>query len=140
MTAAANLHATALRIRTVPKRTLIDVAKAAKKMAADEGTRAGGPLKGKKKRGMRLGARDTIRATATGATLRVQGVNPSGWVWVTEGTRAHTIRRRKRGPLRKLTVQHPGTRGRGAWRRVDAEVSKIVPLALAATLHDAVNG
>lgn len=138
MSAAANLHATAVAIRAVPRRTLIDVAKVAKKMAADEGKRVGAPLVGKKRRGMRLAARDTIRDTASGATLRVQGVNPAAWVWVNEGTRAHPIRRRKRGPMRRMTVQHPGTRGRGAWRRVADEVARLVPLALADHVRDAV--
>jgi hypothetical protein len=125
VTAAANLHALAVDIERLPRRALIVVAKAAKAVAATEGAAAGGPLKGNKRRPMRLRAFDDIRDTANGATCRIQGVNPAGWVWVTDGTAPHAIRRRKRGPMRKMTVQHPGTAGRGAWRRVEA---KVVPL------------
>lgn len=138
MAGAADLHATAVAIRALPRRALIDVAKTAKKIAAAEGTRAGGPLVGHKRRGMRLTARDTIRDTADGATLRIQGVNPAGWVWVTEGTRPHPIRRRKRGPKSKLTVHHPGTRGRGGWTRVAADIERVIGAAFADGLADAV--
>ena len=138
MTAAADLHAIAVRIKAVPKRTLIDVAKMAKQTALAEGARAGSPLKGHKRRGMKLRAVDTIRDTGSGASLRVQGVNPAGWVWVNTGTRAHTIRRRKRGPKRKLTVQHPGTRGTGAWRRVADRVAELTATAFADAVHDAI--
>ena len=41
-----------VRIRAVPRSAMIAAAKAAKEIAAEEGTRAGGPLKGKKKRGL----------------------------------------------------------------------------------------
>ena len=138
MSASAGLHATALQVRAVPRRSMIAIAKAAKQIAAQEGTRAGGPLVGKKRRGMKLRAKDDIRDTADGATLRVQGVNPAGWVWVNTGTAPHAIRRRKRGPLRKLTVAHPGTRGRGAWRDVQTRVARLVPVIMSDELGRAV--
>lgn len=128
MSAAANLHAIAVDIDAIPRAGLIQVAKATKAIASAEGAAAGGPLQGKKKRAMRLRAFDDIRDTANGATCRIQGVNPAGWVWVTDGTAAHAIRRRKRGPKRKMTVQHPGTAGRGAWRHVETKaIALIVP-------------
>lgn len=136
MGAAANLRATAIAVQALPRRALIDIAKASKQIAAQQGTAAGSPLKGKsKKRAMKLRAVDTIRDTANGATLRVQGVNPSGWVWVTSGTRPHRIRRRKKGPMRKMTVQHPGTSGRGQWHKVqDRTRTEVVPKVLRAQL------
>ena len=127
MTASANLHGLAVEIRAVPYRSLIAVAKAAKQVAAQEGARLGGPLSGAGKRGLKLRARDDIRETADGATVRIQGVSPAGWVWVTTGTKPHRIRRRKRGPKRKMTVPHPGTRGRGGWTAVRERVTRIVP-------------
>lgn len=127
MTAAGNLHATAIRIRRVPQTGMIAAARAVKAAAIQTGTQMGGPLKGNKRRGLKLRARDTIRLVADGADCRVQGVSPAGWVWVTTGTKPHPIRRRKRGPMRKMTVQHPGTRGRGGWRLVRERAERIVP-------------
>jgi len=138
VSAAANLHAVAVRIERLPRAGLIVVAKAVKKVADNEGSAAGGPLKGKKKRGMRLRAFDDIRDTANGATCRIQGVNPAGWVWVTDGTRPHPIRRRKRGPKKKMIVQHPGTAGRGAWRKVEARVIPLLGDAFDAEVSKAV--
>jgi hypothetical protein len=137
-TASANLHALAVRLERLPMSSMIAAAKAAKKVASTEGTRAGSPLKGHKKRGMTLRATDDIRATGHGATCRVQGVNVAGWVWVNTGTDPHPIRRRKRGPKSKLTVRHPGTAGRGAWRRVQDRAAQVVPEIFRDDVHTAV--
>ena len=86
-TASIDLHRLADEVAAIPFTGMIAAAKAAKQIAAEEGTRAGGPLKGKKKRGLKLRARDDIRpAGADGFTCRIQGVSPAGWVWVTTGT------------------------------------------------------
>lgn len=106
---------------------MIAAAKAGKKLAADEGRAAGSPLKGHKRRGMSLRARDDIRDTPAGATMRIQGVNVAGWVWVNTGTAGHRIRRRKRGPKSRMTVQHPGTPGKGHWRNVQKRAAKVIP-------------
>ena len=108
---------------------MIAAARAVKSVAQDEGRRVAGPdgLKGKKRRGLKLRARDDIRQAGTVTRCRIQGVSPAGWVWATTGTRPHPIRRRKRGPMRVMVVQHPGTRGRGAWRRVVDRAVRIVP-------------
>lgn len=126
-TASRNLHALAVELERLPRSSIIAAAKAGKKLAADEGRAAGSPLKGHKRRGMTLRARDDIRDTPNGATLRLQGVNVAGWVWVNTGTAAHRIRRRKRGPKSRLTVQHPGTRGRGHWRTVQKRAAAVIP-------------
>lgn len=126
-TASRNLHALAVKLDALPRSSMIAAAKATKKIASTEGTRAGSPLKGHKRRGMTLRARDDIRPTANGAVCRIQGVNVAGWVWVNTGTDPHPIRRRKRGPKSRLTVQHPGTTGRGHWRNVQARAAVIVP-------------
>lgn len=138
MTASANLHATAVRIRLVPRRSMIAIAKAAKQTATQEAARVGAPLSGAGRRGLRLRARDDIRDTADGATCRIQGVSPAGWVWVNTGTKPHRIRRRKRGPKRKLTVPHPGTRGKGAWRAVAERIARITPEIVADEMAQAV--
>lgn len=126
-TAGRNLHATALALEALPRSSMIAAAKAAKKIASTEGTRAGSPIKGNKRRGMPLRARDDIRAAGDVVTCRIQGVNVAGWVWRTSGTAAHRIRRRKRGPKSKVTVKHPGSSGIGAWRHVQARCAEVVP-------------
>lgn len=112
---------------------MIAAARAVKKIADDEAARVtggDGRLTGKKKRGIRLRARDEISERGTATFCRVQGISPAGWVWVNTGTQAHRIRRRKRGKnpkLRIMTVPHPGTRGKGAWRKVRARSIDVVP-------------
>lgn len=126
--ASVNLRALSRDVERIPMAGMIAAARAAKKIAIDEGTRVAGAdgLKGKKRRGLKLRARDTIRDTGDGAVCRIQGTVP-GWVWATSGTAPHRIRRRKRGPMRRMTVPHPGTAGRGAWFRVVARVEIVVP-------------
>lgn len=127
-TASVNLRRLADDVAEIPRSGMIAAAKAAKQIVKDEGRRVAGAdgMKGKKRRGLKLLARDDIRDTADGATCRIQGRVP-GWIWATDGTRPHTIRRRKRGPMRKMTVHHPGTAGRGAWFRVVARIEDAVP-------------
>lgn len=139
-TASRNLHATAVQLRTLPRSSMIAAAKAAKKIASTEGTRAGSPLKGHKRRGMTLRARDDIRPSSAGATCRIQGVNVAGWVWVNTGTDGHDIRRRKRGPKSRLTVRHPGTAGKGHWRVVQKRAAELVPQIFRDDVHRVVSG
>jgi hypothetical protein len=138
VTASTNLRATAIAIKAVPMSGMIAAAKAVKKVAEGEGRAAGGPLQGKKRRGLKLRARDTIRTSGDTTTCRIQGVSPAGWVWVNTGTARHDIRRRKRGPMRKMTVSHPGTAGRGAWRKVVARAETIVPAIFTDAVSEAV--
>lgn len=122
--ASAELHAAADVVATIPRAVMIAVARSGKEIVTAEGNRLVGAdgMKGKKKRGLKLRARDTIRDTDDGATCRIQGSVP-GWVWMNTGARPHTTRRRKRGPKRKLRVSHPGMRGRGAWDAVAVKVA-----------------
>lgn len=129
---AGDLLALAADVAGLPERTLIDVAKAAKKIVTDEGRRIAGPdgMRGKKKRGLKLTARDDIRPLPAGAAIRVQGSVPA-WIWANTGTAPHTIRRRKKGKMRKMTVAHPGTPGRGAWDRVAVRLDDELDHAIA---------
>ena len=138
MTASANLHATAVALAALPRSSMIAAAKAAKKVASTEGTRAGSPIKGHKKRGMPLRAKDDIREAGRLVTCRIQGVNVAGWVWRTSGTRPHPIRRRKRGAMARMHVPHPGSRGVGAWRRVVERARVVVPAVFVDDVHQAV--
>jgi hypothetical protein len=139
--ASVNLHALAADVRRIPHAGMIAAAKAAKKIVDDEGRRIAGAdgMRGKKRRGLKLRARDDIRDTATGATCRVQGSVPA-WIWANTGTSAHTIRRRKRGPMRKMTVHHPGTPGRHAWAAVAERITRVVPEIFAAQVSEALRG
>ncbi len=129
MTAAgANLHRLAAAVERLPRTAMIDAAKAAKKIALEQGRAIAGAdgMKGKKRRGLPLKARDTIKTAGNTTTCRVQGSVP-GWIWANTGTGAHAIRRRKKGPMRKMVVHHPGTSGRGAWSRVETAIAAEVP-------------
>lgn len=139
MTASVNLHRLAADVRAIPMSGMIVAAKTAKKIVADEGARIAGPdgMKGKKRRGLKLRARDDIRETDDGATCRIQGSVPA-WIWATSGTAAHTIRRRKRGPMRKMVVHHPGTAGRVSWARVAERVADVTPQIFADLVAEAV--
>lgn len=127
----ADLAALADDIAELPMSTLIDVAKAAKKLVADEGNRIAGAdgMRGKKRRGLKLKARDDIRRLEQGAAVRIQGSVP-GWIWANTGTAPHAIRRRKRGPMRKMVVHHPGMAGRGAWDRVAERLDRELDQAI----------
>jgi len=139
-TASRNLRATALALEALPRSSMIAAAKAAKKIASTEGTRAGSPIKGHKRRGMPLRARDDIRDAGSATTCRIQGVNVAGWVWRNTGTDPHPIRRRKRrnDPRSRMTVQHPGSAGIGAWRRVQARAAQVIPQIFRDDVHRAV--
>lgn len=128
MTASVELRRLAADIERLPRSSIIAAARAAKAIVQQDGARIAGPdgMKGKKRRGLKLRARDTIRDGAHETTCRVQGTVPA-WVWANTGTRPHTIRRRKRGPLRQMTVQHPGTPGRGAWARTERRIEDLLP-------------
>lgn len=140
-TASRNLHALAVELEALPRSSMIAAAKAAKKIAADQGRLEGSPLQGKRKRrGITLKARDDIRDTPNGATLRIQGIPAGVWVWRNTGTKPHNIRRRKRGPMKVMTVPHPGTAGLGAWRKVQARCAVVIPRIFVEAVELAVRG
>jgi hypothetical protein len=142
--ASVNLLALASRVEALPRSGMIAAAKTAKRIVEDEGKRIAGAdgLVGTKRRGVKLRARDDIRPTSSGATCRVQGSIP-GWVWVSNPIAPHLIRRRKRGPLRKMTVAHPGVPGGirpGAWGRVAERIAEVVPQVFADELGRVIRG
>ena len=88
---------------------------------------------------------DIITATVFGS--------PTGfWIWQNTGTRGHTIKPKQgthKGWPRvvanpnwdhpvSVPVHHPGTGGRGAWRRVDNQARRVVPQIFIEAVHDAV--
>lgn len=118
MGAAVDLRRIAADVAAIPDAGLYAAAKLVKNVALDEARTAvsGGDLLGKKRKPIRLKARDDgIRSVDGGRAILIRGTPAGPWVWVNRGTRPHRIRRRRRGPLRKMSVLHPGTRGRHVW-------------------------
>ena len=122
------------QLRAVPDRAILPTVKAIKADAV----KIGGTMSGNGKRPLRLRAVDRqFPGQAQDVKVwRIQGIPVGPWVWATDGTASHDIRRRKRGKKRKMTVRHPGTSGRGAWDRVVARAEQIVPAVFAAELDD----
>ena len=128
MTASTELRRIAIEVGNVPDAGLFAAAKLVKKIALEEGQRAGSPMDGKHRRPIKLKARDKgIRPLNDGKAILIQGTPAGPWSWRTVGTEPHAIRRRKRGPMKKMTVHHPGTSGRGAWLYVIARSEELVP-------------
>lgn len=118
------LRDTAGRIRDVPFRAMLPTVKQIKAIAAAEG----GRMSNVSKRGVKLRAvdREMPGKAADVYVTRIQGVPVGPWTWATTGTSAHTIRRRKRGKLARMTVHHPGSAGHGRWQRVNDRAEPIV--------------
>jgi hypothetical protein len=137
VTASSDLHSLADAVAKVPRSAMIAAAKATKKIALEQARPR--TMKGKKRRAITLKARDKdLPARAGSARIRVYGTPSGPWVWITDGTDPHTTRRRKRGPMKKMTVRHPGTAGHGAWRKVCAQASVEVPEIFRKAIFEAV--
>jgi len=139
--ASIELHRIAADVAKIPDAGLIAAAKLAKRVV-DDAARAdvGGDMAGKHRRPIKLRARDKgIRPIERGRAVLVVGTPAGPWVWRNTGTDAHMIRRRKRGPMRKMSVRHPGTRGRGTWRGVVERCSDLVPRIFTEAVGQAVN-
>lgn len=135
-TASTSLRGLARDVADLPRVAMISAAKASKKIIDEQGRRIAGAdgLTGKKKRGLKLRARDDIRTSGNVTRCRIQGSVP-GWIWVNTGTAPHPIRRRRKGPMRKMTVHHPGTRGRHVWAGIVDRIGEQVPAIFADELH-----
>jgi hypothetical protein len=132
VTASSELRRIAVDVGQVTDSGLYAAAKLVKKIALEEGQRAGSPMAGKHRRPINLKARDRgIRPLNDGRAILIQGTPAGPWVWRTSGTAPHTVRRRKRGPMRKMVVHHPGSRGTGAWLRVIGRATDLVPRVFA---------
>jgi hypothetical protein len=141
----AALERTLDEIARLPQTAMVDAAKAVERIAREVGSTIGPVALGRKGRRVRLSAVTRIRKRGTSDAEATVWGRPTGpWVWVTSGTRPHTIpKARSRGKQRGtrylkgdsyqhpygLPVQHPGASGRGAWRtvvrRAEVEVPKV---------------
>ncbi len=141
--ASINLHRLADDVARIPDAGLYAASKLVKKLADDEARRAtgDGDMHGKKRRAIKLRARDKgIRPVEGGRSILILGQPAGPWVWVDTGTDAHAIRRRKRGPMRKMVVHHPGTRGKHAWSNVIERAGELVPRVFADMVGEVIRG
>jgi len=139
--ASIDLHRIAADVAKIPDAGLIAAARLVKRVADDAARHVtgDGTMAGKHRRPIKLRARDkSIRPIDHGRAILITGVPAGPWVWVTSGTAPHTIRRRKRGPMRKMVVHHPGTRGRGAWVAVIERSEQLVPVVFVQLAGEAV--
>lgn len=125
-------------LRDLPFKAILPTVKQIKAIAAAEG----GRMANVSKRGVKLRAVDRRMPgkAADVVVWRVQGVPVGPWTWRDTGTAGHLIRRRKRGPLRKMTVHHPGSAGSGHWRKVNDRAEQIVTAVFTDELADVLAG
>lgn len=140
--ASIELHRIAADVAAIPDAGLYAAAKLVKKLADEQAQRAtgDGTMAAGVRRPIKLKARDKgIRPLNDGRAILVVGAPAGPWSWLTSGTAAHDIRRRKRGPMRKMTVRHPGSRGKGTWLAVIARSEQLVPAVFVDLVDRAVN-
>ena len=141
--ASINLHRLAVDVARIPDTGLIASAKLVKRLADEEARRAtgDGDMHGKKRRAIKLRARDKgIRPVESGRAILILGQPAGPWVWIDTGTDSHTIRRRKKGPMKKMVVHHPGTRGKHAWRNVIERSGELVPRVFSDMVGEVIRG
>lgn len=130
----ASLARTLDALADLPRTGMLDATKAVERLARDVGASVGPVSLGKRGRRTKLTAVTRIRGTGNEIQATVWGRPTGPWVWVTSGTKPHTIPKagRGRGKARTtrylkgdgyshpigIAVHHPGASGKGAWRRV----------------------
>lgn len=140
----AGLQRTLDQIARIPAEAIGDACKAVEKIARDVGGSVG-PVRFGNGRSSRLTAVSRVKGRGTTEAAATVWGRPTGpWVWATSGTGGHTIPkagRRGRGKARGTRylkgdryehpygkpVHHPGSGGRGAWRRVRSRAETEVP-------------
>jgi hypothetical protein len=145
---SVDLHNLARDIREVPMTSMIAAARAVKTIAEEEGR----PPFRKRRRVIKLRAFDRITETGGGIQCLIQGAPVGLWSIRTSGARAHQIPKARRGkkvrylglpnhPVRTppVVVRHPGSRGNGAWLKVQARAAKVVPAIFAEDVHKLVS-
>lgn len=151
MTTSAQLRRTFDNLANVPAEAIAEAADFVESSAR----RHGGTVtlgKANRRRTYRLRAITKQRRSGDVLTATVYGTPTGPWVWKNTGTRGHGIPRygnmaRIGGYLAggldhpvRIPVSHPGTGGRGAWRRVRAEAEQAVPDIFARHVDKALAG
>ena len=141
----ASLQTQLEAVARLPRDGMVEAARAVERIGREIGASVGPVSLGRKGRRVKLRAVAIgLKASSDSAEVNVYGVPTGPWVWVTSGTRPHTIPKtaaRARGKGRKTRylkgdryahpygqpVHHPGASGKGAWRRVVARAETEVP-------------
>lgn len=138
---AASLRAKLDRLADLPAVGMVAASELVERIANEEGSRIGPMTLGRKRRRVRLTSTTRIRRGRATAEVTVWGVPTGPWVWADSGTGAHAIPKRKptarrprpmhgagyAHPISRKQIQHPGARGRRAWRRVYERAVREVP-------------
>lgn len=149
MTTSVHLRDLAGDLRGLPKSALITAAQAVEKIAEEEG-RPPFRLRGKT---VKLTANSEVTVNGDVTRCRVQGVPVGLWVIRDSGARPHLIpkrgRKRKSGylagglrhPVKSppVVLHHPGSAGKGSWKKVINRAQKIVPQILEEEVHKVVS-
>lgn len=136
MAASEQLHRIAVYLTAAPADVLEAAGRRVVAIAGEEADRVGNPLHGKRRRPITLTATAAVDRLGGGYVCRVKGTPVGPWVWMDTGTAAHRIRRRRRGPMARMTVPHPGTSGRRAWRNVRRRTAEEIRDLVAGEIVD----
>lgn len=132
MTATNDLEQVARKLDTNLRRTARGIGRDVQKIAlatVRPATGGDGALSsGGKRKPRRLRTRTQIHTRGTDIPVVVVWGVPAGpWRWMNDGTAAHQIRRRRKGPRAKMTVDHPGMSGYGSWDETRVIVARVIP-------------
>jgi hypothetical protein len=148
----ANLTRRLNALAKVPETATKAATRGVERIARAKGDEIGPVHLGRKKRTVRLRAVSRFRGGGNHVQARVWGLPTGPWVWVTAGTGAHVIPKARRGKARTTRylkaagyahpigrpITHPGARGKGAWRQVQRQAAREIPLLYAQAVAKAV--
>lgn len=146
---AAELRRTLARLAEIPEPALAAACKAVEEIAFTEGGSV--VVRGRR---YKLKAITRIKRGGNTITATVWGTPTGFWVWKNTGTSAHLIPKRPptaknprpmhgggyAHPIQRKQIMHPGTGGRGAWRKVVARAERIVPETIEKYVKGALRG
>ena len=151
----ASLARTLDALAELPRTGMLDATKVVERIAREVGASVGPVALGKRGRRTKLDAVSRIRGSGNQIEATVWGKPTGPWVWVTSGTKPHTIpkaRGRGRGKARTtrylkaggyehpigVPVHHPGASGRVAWHKVVQRAQVEVPKAFQDAVRKAI--
>lgn len=145
----AQLRRTLAELADVSEPAVKAACTAVEKIAVQEG---GTVVLGRKRKRVKLKAITRVKDHGAEVVATVWGVPTGPWVWANTGANPHAIPKRKptakrprpmqgdgfEHPVQRVQVHHPGTGGRGAWRKVVARAERVVPEIIGQAVHEVV--